>query len=88
MLADEIVGPTLDGAIIATSHASHYQVGMSLLQEGISRRKQNFRSSNHAGGEAFPAHRVMNILMEKPMTTDVNEARSMWELSTENYPEG
>ncbi len=32
MLADEAVGPTLDGAIIATSHASHYQVGMLLVQ--------------------------------------------------------
>jgi predicted dehydrogenase len=77
MLADEAVGPTLDGAIIATSHASHYQVGMSLLREGISRRQQH-----------NAAYRVMNILMEKPMTTDVMEARSVWELSTNSYPEG
>jgi hypothetical protein len=82
MLADEAVGPILDGAIIATSHASHYQVGMPLLQEGISRRQR------HAEGRENTAHRVINILMEKPMTTDVIEARKLWAMSNLHYPEG
>jgi hypothetical protein len=33
-------------------------------------------------------HRALNILMEKPMTTDVNEARRLWEMSAKGYPEG
>mmetsp|Transcript_8108 Transcript_8108/g.17556 ORF Transcript_8108/g.17556 Transcript_8108/m.17556 type:complete len:586 (+) Transcript_8108:157-1914(+) len=76
MLASPI-GPRLDGAIVATSHASHFDVGMSLLNEGIYRRQM-------AEGDV---HRTLSILMEKPMTTNVVEARRLWEMSSQKYPE-
>ena len=66
-----------NGAIISTSHASHFEVGASLINEGINRRKIYGK-----------VHRTINILMEKPMTTEVDEARKLWEMSTKNYPEG
>lgn len=75
LLADPI-GPKLDGVIVSTSHASHFDVGMSLLNEGIYRRQIDGK-----------VHRALSILMEKPMTTDVDEARRLWEMSTTKYPE-
>jgi hypothetical protein len=80
----EDVGPALDGAIVATSHASHFEVGMLLLNEGIRRR----RIEEDGGQGKDKTHRILNILMEKPMTTDVNEARRLWEMSSKGYPEG
>ncbi len=48
MFADEVINPTLDGAVIATSHASHYQVSMLLSQEGILwRLKHNIGLNKH-----------------------------------------
>jgi len=76
LLADD-VGSKLDGVIISTSHSSHFDVGMSLLNEGIYRRQMSGK-----------VHRVMNILMEKPMTTEVDEARRLWEMTAKSYPEG
>lgn len=73
------VGPTLDGAVVATSHASHFSVGMALLNEGMRRRQMA-----EEGGE----HRAVNILMEKPLATEVDEARKLWEASAQKYPEG
>ena len=83
----EGVGPTLDGAIIATSHASHFEVGVSLLNEGI-RRKRMVDPEKDGNQGNNKMHRALNILMEKPMTTDVNEARRLWEMSAKGYPEG
>ena len=83
----EGVGPTLDGAIIATSHASHFEVGVSLLNEGIRRRRMADTVNDGKQG-SDKMHRALNILMEKPMTTDVNEARKLWEMSAKGYPEG
>ncbi|KAL9190487.1 hypothetical protein ACHAXT_007698 [Thalassiosira profunda] len=80
LLADPAVGPTIDGAIVATSHSSHFEVGAALLREGMARRQR-------AGGEG-KRHRVMNVLMEKPMTTEVDEARRLFEMSAGQYPEG
>lgn len=77
LLADPI-GPLLDGVVVATSHASHYEVGVRILEEGMRRRREA------EGG----AHRALSILMEKPMTTDVGEARRLREASAERYPEG
>lgn len=77
MLADPTVGPTLDGAIVATSHASHFQVGMELLKEGMNRKKK----------EEGSVHRAMHILMEKPMTCSVDEALALRAMSI-SYPEG
>jgi predicted dehydrogenase len=81
----EDIGPTLDGAIIATSHASHFEVAVSLLNEGI-RRRRLAETDGRQGSDK--THRIVNILMEKPMTTDVNEAWRLWEMSTKGYPEG
>eukprot|EP00804_Cyclotella_cryptica_P011426 CCRYP_016379-RA/>CCRYP_016379-RA protein AED:0.01 eAED:0.01 QI:173/1/1/1/1/1/2/128/448 len=94
LLADPEVGPRVDGAIVATSHASHYEVGMALLREGIHRRKMAEGIEKEEEGiskkhrHVHVLHRNLSILMEKPMTTSVNEAKRLWEMSTINYPEG
>ena len=94
LLADPEVGPTLDGVIVATSHASHYAVGTAFIREGIHRRKMAEGIEREEEGvskkqrHAHVLHRTISILMEKPMTTSVEEAKKLWELSTINYPEG
>jgi predicted dehydrogenase len=94
LLSDPEVGPTIDGAIVATSHASHYAVGTALLREGIHRRKmaegieKEEEGVNKKKRHARVLHRNLSILMEKPMTTSVDEAKKLWELSSINYPEG
>jgi hypothetical protein len=94
LLSDPEVGPTIDGAIVATSHASHYAVGTALLREGIHRRKmaegieKEEEGVNKKPRHAQVLHRNMSILMEKPMTTSVDEAKKLWEMSSINYPEG
>ena len=81
LLADTI-GRTLDGVVVATSHASHFDVGMAFLNEGEARR------SDSDGTGKNQVHRTISILMEKPMTTDVGEARKLWEMSAKKYKEG
>jgi hypothetical protein len=68
LLNDPTVGPTLDGALVATPHATHYEIGELLLREGM-KRKQDMD------------YRPMHILMEKPMTTNVHEAKKMDDVS-------
>ena len=101
MLADSAVGPTLDGAIVATSHASHFQVGMALLKEGINRRSiaEAVEKKQQGGIDSDTAvagkkrsrpqifHRALHILMEKPMTCSVDEALVLRARSVA-YPEG
>jgi predicted dehydrogenase len=64
------IGSTLDGVIIATPHASHYEVGRQVILER-NRRIDQDRSDLH-------------ILMEKPMTTDINHAVELYKL-VENH---
>lgn len=77
------VAPTLDGAVVSTSHSSHFDVGMSLLNAGLYRREMAEAECGNS-----KVHRAMNILMEKPMTADVGEAHRLWEISAQRYPEG
>jgi len=74
MLQDPIIGPTLDGAIIATPHASHYSIGELLLKEGMKRQQEVNGNSDD--------YRPIHILMEKPMTTDVHEGKKLHDLVT------
>ncbi len=91
MLADPAVGPTLDGVIVATSHASHFQVGMALLKEGVRRKSiaEAVEKEEQVGSDsANPSiHRALHILMEKPMTCSVDEALELSKMSMA-YPEG
>lgn len=101
LLADPEVGPTLDGAIVATSHASHFTVGTALLKEGVHRRRiAEAIEKEQAGADSVNAagtkrsrplhkihHRALHILMEKPMTTSFDEALEMYKMSMK-YPEG
>lgn len=70
MLKDEGVGPKLDGAVVATPHASHYAIARQLMDE------RDRRKSSANDGENKPLH----ILMEKPMTTDIEDAASLYRL--------
>jgi predicted dehydrogenase len=68
-LLNSDIGPSLDGVLIATPHATHYNVGKEFLQE-IDRRKQ----------EQGSTHRPLHIMMEKPMTTDIEDAVNLFQL--------
>ncbi|KAG7343025.1 oxidoreductase family, NAD-binding Rossmann fold domain containing protein [Nitzschia inconspicua] len=63
------IGPTLDGVLIATPHATHYHVGKEFLEEIDRREKEQ-------GGQSRPLH----IMMEKPMTTDIKDAVNLFRL--------
>lgn len=81
-LLKSAIGPQIDGVVVGASHAAHFSIGMAFLNEGLRRR--------HDGDEEniIYGHRVINILMEKPFTTDAAEAREMCDFSTRLYPEG
>jgi predicted dehydrogenase len=68
------LGPTLDGVLIATPHATHYLVGKEFLQE-IDRREQEHGTSSSTG-----ISRPLHIMMEKPMTTDIEDAANLFRL--------
>jgi predicted dehydrogenase len=65
MLKD--IGPELDGVLIATPHATHYEVCRQVMGE-LDRRKEQ--------GES----RSLHILMEKPMSTDIQHAINLYKL--------
>ena len=66
LLGDVEIGPNLDGVLVATPHATHYSIGKELLKV-VNQRKQN---------KSKPLH----ILMEKPMTTDIDDALNLYKL--------
>ena len=71
LLADDAVASVMDGVIICTPHSTHYKIGRQFLEYGTKRKS---RSTN-----GMPLH----ILMEKPMTTCVEEAKSLHDLATD-----
>ena len=69
LLKDPNLGPFLDGVIIATPHATHYTVARQVIDE-LDRRQQ-------LEGQQ---HRPLHILMEKPMSTDIQHALALYRL--------
>ena len=76
LLADGAVASTMDGVIICTPHITHHKIGLQFLEYGTK------RANGDDGGK--PLH----ILMEKPMTTCVEEAKSLHELVSEYEKRG
>ena len=69
MLKD--VGADLDGVLIATPHATHFEVCREVIGE-LDRRRQS--------GDDRPLH----ILMEKPMSTDIQHAIELYKMVKEH----
>jgi len=74
LLADVAVANAMDGVVIGTPHASHYSIGLQFLEYGTKRRCD---PSNDGDNKPF------HIFMEKPMTTCVEEAKSLHDLAME-----
>ena len=64
------IGSTLDGVVVATPHSTHYRIA-KLLHEYNTTHKHN-----QGNGPGHPIH----ILMEKPMTTDIDDAYALCDL--------
>lgn len=71
---DPSIGPDLDGVVVTTPHSTHYAIGKTLLEEAHRRRKNR--------------EKPLNILMEKPMTANVKEAKKLHDLVTEYHQQG
>lgn len=67
MFDDESIGPELDGVMLATPHTTHYGIGQVLLDEAKRRIE---------AGE-----KPLHILMEKPVTANVDEAQKLHKVS-------
>ena len=65
----QAVGPALDGVLIVTPHATHYTVCQQVMTE-LERRIQ----------EDPDNHRPLHILMEKPMSTSIQDAIALYKL--------
>jgi hypothetical protein len=72
----------MDGAIVCTPHSTHYAIGRELIGEG--KRRYHAATSN----ESDLGYRPINVLMEKPMTTNVKEAKELHDLLIERQIEG
>jgi predicted dehydrogenase len=68
-LLNSDLGPNLDGVLIATPHATHYDVSREFLQE-IDRREN----------ETISGSKPLHIMLEKPMTTDIVDAMNLFHL--------
>eukprot|EP00985_Skeletonema_marinoi_P006678 scaffold2901_cov99-Skeletonema_marinoi.AAC.7 len=62
-LLESPIGKSMDGALVCTPHATHYAIGVELIQEAKRRYEEDEKNYN-----------PLSVLMEKPMTTDVDEA--------------
>ena len=61
--ANRELAGSLDGIIVCTPHATHSDIGTFLLKQAAAR----------------PDHKPLHLLMEKPMTTNVDQARTLHE---------
>ena len=68
-LLKDPIGQNMDGAIVCTPHSTHYTIGRELIEEG--KRRYDADKLNY---------RPVNVLMEKPMTTNVKEAMELYNL--------
>lgn len=68
-LLESEVGASVDGVIICTPHATHYEIAEAIIQRGMIRALQEVVQS-----------RPVHILLEKPMTTNVEEAKKLSDL--------
>ncbi|CAB9508441.1 Oxidoreductase family, NAD-binding Rossmann fold [Seminavis robusta] len=59
-------GKEMNGALLCTPHATHYHLAELLIQEGMNR--------------ILAQRPLLHILLEKPMTTDVEEAQKLHDL--------
>jgi predicted dehydrogenase len=85
LLSDPDVGPQVDGVIVCTPHSTHFEIGRMLIDEGRRRYEEGAGEGDGDGDDddahrRCRRHRPMNVLMEKPMTTDVDEARELHDL--------
>lgn len=71
-LLDDPIGQNMDGAIVVTPHSTHFDVGKTLIDEG----KRRYDEAK----EKEASYRPVNVLMEKPMTTNVIEAEELHNL--------
>jgi predicted dehydrogenase len=71
------IGQNIDGAIVCTPHSTHFAIGRELIEEG--KRRYNADKLNY---------RPINVLMEKPMTTNVKEANELYDLLTDRQVDG
>ena len=86
----------IDGLLIATPHATHYQLGVLALQASARRMQQEVEAAAAAASatalstptdnadfnsNTAPTYfsKPIHILMEKPMTTDVEQAAALFE---------
>jgi predicted dehydrogenase len=61
LLSDPIVGPTLDGVLVATPHATHYVVGEEILKESQKRQAAG-KSPIHILMEKRKSHRRLYLV--------------------------
>ena len=69
----------MDGAIVCTPHSTHFNIGRELIQEG-ERRYNEAKLAAEGEGQTEVTYRPINILMEKPMTTNVKQAKELYDL--------
>lgn len=75
----QTVGPSLDGVLIATPHATHYAVCQQVMAE-LERRIQKAKDDGD-GDDYKPLH----ILMEKPMSTSIQDAIELYKLVQKHH---
>ena len=71
-LLGSLIGKSMDGALVCTPHATHFSIGVELIQEAQRRYEEDEDN-----------YKPLSILMEKPMTTDVDEAIKLHQLLME-----